>query len=92
MSVWYTATGETIYRISSGLSIKTLLKKEIQPEGIIDCISHQVGPDKVKVKFSWNNSMDGIDAAKEIKKFVDEIKRFDPFASVNIDAEIRFVA
>lgn len=92
MSVWYEVNGEAVFRISSGLSIRTLLKEEIRPEGIIDVMNNRIGPDKVKVVFSWNNSMHGVDAAKEIKKFVDEIKRFDKDALVEIEAKIRFLA
>jgi len=92
MSVWYEASGECTYRISSGLSIRKLLKEVIRPEGIIDVMSHRIGDDKVKVVFSWNDSLDGMDAAKAIKRFVDEIKRFDKDARVDVESVIRFLA
>lgn len=91
MSVWYEAKGECAYRISSGLSIRKLLKEVICPEGRINIENNNIGPDRVKVVFSWNDSLDGMDAAKAIKRFVDEIKRFDKDAIVDVESCIRFV-
>lgn len=92
MSVWYEASGECTYRISSGLSIRTLLQEVIRPEGKVHIMNDRIGPDKVKVVFSWNDSLDGMDAAKAIKRFVDEIKRFDKDARVDVESVIRFLA
>lgn len=91
MSVWYEAKGECVYRISSGLSIRTLLKEVIRVEGRIIIENNNIGPDRVKVIFSWNDSLDGMCAAKAVQRFVDEIKRFDKDAIIDVESAIRFI-
>lgn len=93
MSVWYTVKGNCKFNRLCGLSIKTLLEQEMCVDGKVSVVQMKDSiADIISVNFEWSNSLENINAAKEVQRFIELVKRFDKNAVIDMEANIRFLA
>lgn len=91
MSVWYGVEGSVVISRFSRCSLHTILKDDMAVEGSIKVLREHVSNNLFTYQVSWTNSLDGMDAALQIKRFVDLLKDFDKNVKFDLISELRFL-
>ena len=91
MSVWYSVEGSVVISRFSRCSLYTVLRDSMGVEGGINILRESVTCNSFKYSVSWSNTLDGIDAALEIKKFVKILKDYDNNVRYDLISELRFL-
>lgn len=91
MSVWYFVEGSVVISRFSRCSLHTVLRDSIGVEGGINILRESVTGNSFKYSVSWSNTLDGVDAALEIKKFVKILKDYDNNVRYDLISELRFL-
>lgn len=89
MGVWCAAEFEVLFSASSGLSPRKLVESELSEAVVNEYTQTKVG-DAVHAKFHVTFGEEGLDAANELRRVLNLIKKKDPTSYTDVNANIRF--
>lgn len=92
MSVWYTVNGTIEISKHAKCSVKDVLKTSIDPECSPEITKLSENTDTYKLRIYWTNSVENIEAAKEIQWFIHTLKSFDSKVKVELESNIMWLA
>lgn len=91
MSVWYTVNGTIEISKHAKCSVKDVLKTSIDPECSPEITKLSENADTYRLQIYWTNSMENIEASKEIQRFIHALKSFDQKVKVELESNIRWL-